>query len=70
MHSNSTPSPFGAVVIGIPTFRRPQQLQALLDSLLPELAPHDVWVIVGDNDCGESAPAQLQAFRARWPQAV
>ena len=70
MHTDSPPSPFGAVVIGIPTFRRPQQLQALLDSLLPELAPHDVWVIVGDNDCGDSAPAQMQAFRVRWPQAV
>ena len=60
----------GDVVIGIPTFRRPEQLAALLRSLLPELRAQPALVIVGDNDCGESAPHIVEAFRADWPQAV
>jgi glycosyltransferase involved in cell wall biosynthesis len=59
-----------ALVIGIPTYRRPEQLQALLLSLLPELAAQPALVIVGDNECGSSAPAIVDAFRAHWPRTV
>lgn len=59
-----------ALVIGIPTYRRPGQLHALLQSLLPELAAQPALVIVGDNECGSSAPAIVEAFRSRWPDAV
>ena len=58
------------IVIGIPTFRRPEQLAALLQSLLPELQAQPALVIVGDNDCGESAPRIVDAFRSQWPHAV
>ena len=59
-----------AVVIGIPTFRRPDQLRALLQSLLPELLLQPALVIVGDNECGTSAPAIVDAFRVQWPWTV
>lgn len=55
------------LVIGIPTFRRPAQLRALLDSLLPELQAHPAMVIVADNDCGQQAPQVVEQFRASWP---
>jgi glycosyltransferase involved in cell wall biosynthesis len=55
------------LVIGIPTFRRPELLRALLDSLLPELQGRNACVVVADNDCGSDAPAVVDAFRARWP---
>ncbi|WP_313565919.1 glycosyltransferase family A protein [Mobilicoccus sp.] len=44
-------------VIGIPTYRRPEQLARLLASLVPEIDGHDVHVIVADNDAGAEAPA-------------
>jgi glycosyltransferase involved in cell wall biosynthesis len=55
------------LVIGIPTFRRPELLRSLLDTLLPELQAHPAMVVVADNDCGDDAPAVVAAFRARWP---
>lgn len=55
------------LAICIPTFRRPQLLRALLDSLLPELQGRAAVVIVADNDCGQEAPAVIEAFRALWP---
>jgi glycosyltransferase involved in cell wall biosynthesis len=58
------------LVIGIPTYRRPAQLRALLQSLLPELARQPALVIVGDNECGSAAPAVVEAFRAQWPLAA
>lgn len=58
---------YSGLVIGIPTYRRPEMLQALLDSLLPELQRHPAEVVVADNDCGSAAPALVEAFRARWP---
>jgi glycosyltransferase involved in cell wall biosynthesis len=58
------------LVICVPTYRRPEQLAALLQSLLPELRALPALVIVGDNDCGESAPQIVDSFRAQWPQAV
>jgi glycosyltransferase involved in cell wall biosynthesis len=58
------------LVVGIPTFRRPQLLAALLDSLLPELQGRRALVIVADNDCGAEAPAVVAQFRQRWPDSV
>lgn len=46
-----------AVVIGIPTYRRPALLARLLQSLTPEIADRDVLVIIGDNEAGTAAPA-------------
>ena len=40
------------VVIGIPTFRRPEMLAKLLTSLRPEIEGREVVVIVADNDPG------------------
>lgn len=57
------------LVIGIPTFRRPAQLRALLASLLPELQAHPALVIVADNDCGQEAPQVIEQFQASWPAA-
>jgi hypothetical protein len=58
---------FGGLVIGIPTFRRPEQLLKLLETLLPELQGRRAQIVVADNDCGTDAPAVIEAFRARWP---
>lgn len=58
------------VVIGIPTFRRPEGLKALLDSLVPQLEGMVVQVIVADNDCGTQAPAVVESFKDRIPSAV
>lgn len=44
------------LVIGIPTFRRPRQLEGLLDSLRPELAGTDALVVVADNDVSPQTP--------------
>ncbi len=57
------------IVIGIPTFRRPELLQALLDSLLPEIKGQRVLVIVADNDCGNDAPQVVERFRQQWPDS-
>lgn len=48
------------VVIGVPTYRRPALLRALLESLAPEAGPHPVTVVVADND-GDPAIAALVA---------
>jgi glycosyltransferase involved in cell wall biosynthesis len=58
---------YPGLVIGIPTYRRPEMLLALLESLLPELLRHPAQVVVADNDCGYAAPAVVDSFRARWP---
>lgn len=58
------------IVIGIPTYKRPELLAALLDSLLPELQGIGAHIVVADNDCGSDAPRVCDAFRARWPQIV
>lgn len=57
------------VVIGIPTFRRPKQLSALLDSLLPQLHACPAFIIVGDNDCGTEAAEVVARFRRSWPDS-
>ncbi|MFO1220336.1 MAG: glycosyltransferase family A protein [Burkholderiaceae bacterium] len=54
-----------SVVIGIPTFRRPQSLRLLLESLVPELADRQVLVIVADNDCGQRVPMLVREFSKR-----
>jgi succinoglycan biosynthesis protein ExoM len=58
------------IVIGIPTFRRPELLAALLESLLPELEARPAQVIIADNDCGVDAPAVVEAFKEKWPHIV
>lgn len=51
-----------SIVIGIPTYRRPEQLADLLRSLVPELPPESTRIIVGDNDCGSDAPRVVAPF--------
>lgn len=58
------------VVVGIPTFRRPQTLRALLQTLLPELLGREVLVVVADNDCGTDAPTVVAAFVGQGLAAV
>ena len=55
-----------AIVIGIPTFRRPRQLDALLASLAPERAGADVTVVVADNACEAAALAIAERHDARY----
>lgn len=62
--------PPAKLVIGIPTFRRPELLGKLLQSLLPELINHPAFVLVADNDCGKDAAAVVDAFRNDWPHCV
>ena len=48
------------VVIGIPTFRRPDLLAILLTSLRPEIEGRDARVIVADNDPGPATPRVIE----------
>lgn len=57
------------LVVGIPTYKRPELLRALLQSLLPELQGREVFVLVADNDCGTDAPRVVEQFAADWPAA-
>lgn len=50
-----------AVVIGVPTYRRPRQLAQLLHSLYEELGDRQVPVVVADNECGDAAPLVVAA---------
>lgn len=59
-----------AVVIGIPTFRRPELLRVLLDSLQVQLAAQPAFIIVADNDCGTEAAAVVEEFKSRWSDIV
>lgn len=52
------------VVIGIPTYRRPELLRVLLQSLASELRGAPVKVVVADNECGTDAPSVVEAHRA------
>ena len=54
-----------SIVIAIPTYRRPEQLAELLESLLPQVLPTHVQVVIGDNDCGADAPKVVSRFRER-----
>jgi hypothetical protein len=53
-----------AIVIGIPTFRRPRQLDALLTSLAPERA--GATVIVADNACEAATLAVAERHAAHY----
>jgi succinoglycan biosynthesis protein ExoM len=55
------------IVVGIPTFKRPAKLTALLESLLPELMRQKALVVVADNECGTDALAVVKAFSQKWP---
>jgi hypothetical protein len=59
---------FGGIVIGIPTYRRPEQLAKLLGTLLPELQGRRAQIVIADNDCGVDAPAVAEKFRSSWPE--
>lgn len=59
---------FSDVVIGIPTYRRPELLAVLLRSLASELSGSEVKVIVADNECGVDAPAVVESARASFVQ--
>lgn len=52
-----------SLVIGIPTFRRPDGLKALLHSLHGELEGVNALVLVADNDCGDQAPTVVDSCR-------
>jgi glycosyltransferase involved in cell wall biosynthesis len=54
-----------AIVIGIPTFRRPRQLDALLASLAPPERA-DATVIVADNACEAATLAVTERHGARY----
>jgi glycosyltransferase involved in cell wall biosynthesis len=62
----STTEVMPKIVLGIPTFKRPAQLSALLESLLPELMEQTALVIVADNECGKDALAVVNAFSKKW----
>lgn len=69
VHEAAKASNYGGLVICIPTFRRPEQLLILLNTLLPELQGQRAHIVVADNDCGTEAPAVIEAFRASWPDS-
>jgi glycosyltransferase involved in cell wall biosynthesis len=54
------------IVIGIPTFRRPDQLDALLASLAPDRARTGAAVIVADNACEAAVLAVAERHAAHY----
>lgn len=67
MNIKSTTGLVSKIVVGIPTYKRPVQLSALLESLLPELHHQPALVIVADNECGEEAIKVVAEFAKKWP---
>lgn len=57
-------------MVGIPTYKRPAKLKALLESLAPSLRDFDAEVVVADNACSAESEAVVEAFRAIWPKTV
>jgi succinoglycan biosynthesis protein ExoM len=55
-----------SIVIGIPTFRRPGQLDALLTSLAPDRARSGAAVVVADNACQAAALAVAERHGAHY----
>ena len=55
------------IVIGIPTFQRPDLLRKLLSSLVNEVN-HSVWLVVADNGCSADTEAVVKAFAAEFPR--
>ncbi len=55
------------IVIGIPTFKRPELLQKLLSSLVNEIN-QSVWLVVADNGCSDDTKAVVTAFAADFPR--
>lgn len=70
MNKKSTTALNSKVVVGIPTYKRPDQLSALLDSMLPELIHQPSLVIVADNECGEDARKVVELFEKKWPHII
>lgn len=56
------------IVIGIPTYRRPDLLRLLLQSLVDEVKGRNLHIIIGDNECGTDAPAEAARFASTWPR--
>lgn len=65
-----TVSPEMRTVVGVPTYKRPAKLKALLDSLEPSLRAFDAEVVVADNACAAESQAVVEAFAARWPKTT
>lgn len=55
------------IVIGIPTFKRPELLQKLLSSLVNEI-DQSIWLVVADNGCSEDTKAVVTAFSTDFPR--
>lgn len=70
MNKKSTTGLNSKIVVGIPTYRRPVQLLALLESLLEELHHQPALVIVADNECGEDAKKVVNGFAKKWPSII
>ena len=65
-----TVSPEMRTVVGVPTYKRPAKLKALLESLEPSLRAFDAEVVVADNACAAESQAVVEAFAARWPKTT
>ena len=55
------------IVIGIPTYKRPELLQKLLSSLVNEI-DRNIWLVVADNGCSEDTKAVVTAFSVDFPR--
>jgi succinoglycan biosynthesis protein ExoM len=55
------------IVIGIPTYRRPEQLTQLLETLVPEVASLPAIIIIADNACSPRTQEIVSAFSDRLP---
>jgi len=63
-------APERRTVVGVPTYKRPARLKALLESLEPSLRAFDAEVVVADNACAAESEAVVEAFRAIWPKTT
>ena len=73
---NQIPERAAQLVIGIPTFRRPEPLARLLDTLSAELAESETWrdrgvrVVVADNDSDPATRDLVRAHLSDVPSTV
>ena len=58
------------IVIGIPTYRRPEQLTNLLETLVPEVVSCPAIIVVADNACSPATETIIAAFAFRIPSIV
>jgi glycosyltransferase involved in cell wall biosynthesis len=54
------------LTVGIPTYKRPEKLTRLLNSLEPSVLTGRIRILICDNACSEETRAIAQCFQDKW----